>query len=205
MISQLETARWLLKDLYIYGCYSSDEYLKRYKLSHLLLYFYGLHKLNQLPEDEWIGLTQFKTQIGEIEFDKKAVEDLLKDLETEEILKKRRNGNKFEYCLKENIFDKFARDELVQIYYLAELFAGKSLVHSAAAYFLRETIESFLMEENPLWQSSVFIIQHHFLQGILNEELMWKIEEAIHKEKQLRITTYRKNKNAKTMGQFRIF
>lgn len=250
-IDKLETVRKLLKDLFVYGCYSGEEYQKRieiakrtydkeikrlslyiqkerrglqrqgrsvihqlyydryenagnflyaaykmkqYKLSHLSLYMQGLQILNQLSANEWITISQFKEQVNpeNKEFDKKAIEDFLKDLEKQDVLQKRNHNNRFEYRLKENLFDEFSEEELIELYYLAELFAGKSLAHSVAAYSLQEKISSYLWRGNNPLPRSAFVIQYHFLQGILNEEIIWRIQSAIHQKKRIKVETYKR-------------
>lgn len=185
---------------FLYSVYK----MKRYKDSHLLLYFFGLHQLSGLEPQKWIDLKTFIEDVsnmdkgGDLFIDKKAIEDFLKNLESDRIIKKRQNKKWYEYLLAENLFDQFEENDLLKIYYMAELFAGKSLVHSAAAYHLRESIKCYLQGKGKdIWEEWVFIIQFHFLQGILNEEIMWKLEEAIHQGKQVRIIQYSKKDETK--------
>lgn len=270
LIDHLETARKLLKDLYIYGCYTSEEYskrldiakrtydkeiarldayisgndhgtqkkgklvyhhllydrytndenylyavykMKRYKLSHLLLYVCGLQIIANNKE---FTTADFKQKLGctLADFDKKAIDDFLDEMELNGVLRRQRLGTKYLYLREENMLDLFSdggsldiekipkhgnamvdsdkKGELTLLYYAAELFAGKSFMHAAAAYHLKETISSYLYQGNWPYENSVFIIQKHFLQEILNEELIWRLEEAIHKKKCVRVFSYKK-------------
>lgn len=241
MISKYDMIRNMLRDIYIYGCFSKEDFLEmgigkrnfdNYKSriwSYLpdgfidkkivnkkdILYckYNMFDKVNNYLAETYRYCSYRKDDI-KIEFNiiKILAEGEDKDINflSEELSKvigkisprkiRRRlaelketgyvdivNGKyKNKYKLKENILDKFNKNELLSIYRMLELY-GNISVMEMPYYFAKEKVKRYLeIEDNNSYKNSeesIFLYKHNHVFNLIDNETLYKILNAIEMEK----------------------
>lgn len=97
------------------------------------------------------------------------------------------------YRLSDNPLDQFDTEELQDIFYAAEIYAARNYC-AAPALFLQDQIAYYLKYNRnfPEKLQEICIYQYHFLQNILNDDLIYSIKEAILARKMIELTKYNK-------------
>lgn len=94
--------------------------------------------------------------------------------------------HKKKYKIKENILDKFEKSELLSIYRMLELYGNISAIEMPY-YFAKERIKRYLeLESEGLYKISeenIFIYKHNHIFNLIDNDLLYKILNAIEEEK----------------------
>ncbi|WPX10166.1 helix-turn-helix transcriptional regulator [Anaerocellum danielii] len=169
------------------------------------LFFLTLQILNA-KRDKKASVTQILDEISQVlECDvadadlESSLKRILKQMQQLNIIKYLKDQKVYYLCsLVKDVFKNFSIDEIKDIY-ISVLFFINSHVPSVPGWYLKESLEKYLLElgekefiENA---SSVFwftYVPHHY---ILEEELVWKFLEAASNNKKIKVWYYtRKNK-----------
>ena len=125
--------------------------------------------------------------------DSKEILRKLNDLLQLEVIETIETDGKKRYRLADNPLDRFETDELKDIYYAAGVYASRSYC-ATPAMFLKEQIAYYLKHERRVEDalSDICIYQYHFLQNILNDNIVYSIKEAIRRNCLIEIIKYKK-------------
>lgn len=193
---------------------SSNYFFQTYKLcaytqKYMLIYFAILQVLYKEKQDGHPACSpiQIASLIQEQEEQdmNNAIDSEPADIDSKEILRKLNDllevnvvesigskGNKT-YRLSDNPLDQFDTEELQDVFYAAGIYAARNYC-AAPALFLQDQIAHYLKYDRKLPEKppEICIYQYHFLQNILNDNLIYSIKEAILARKMIELTKYNK-------------
>ena len=204
--------KFIYNENYFFPSYKMCAYKQRYMrlyLSILQILYDGKRNqkqeytleeiLNEIDEKDNCIYDNMGQITGDVEgsLDNREISRKMIDLVENGIVKETAKNPKT-YSLADNILDCFDIEELVSIYYAAELYAARNSC-GAVAMFLKEQIAYYLKYHHKSKEKleHICIYQYHFLQNILNANILYDIKVAIEQNKQISIVKYCSSKKNK--------